>query len=260
MSRITWGSPGSHKFEAGVDRGVFYPQQGPGVPWNGLISIKEDPSGSTRPTTYVDGDAVRSQKTKEDFAVILQAYTCPREFEEYELVNGLRTRRGGNAFGLSYRTLIGNDISGLSHGQQIHIVYNALAMPSKVDFSTLSAERLDATPFSWAISTKPVPIHDGLKPAAHLIIDTTIAYPEAIAAIEDILYGTPTSNPRLPDPTELISIFEQHAILTIIDHGDGTWTAIGPDDVVKMVGPDTFQIEWPSVVYLDEDTYQVSSL
>ncbi len=81
-----------------------------------------------------------------------------------------------------------------------------------------------------------------------------------IQAIEDLLYGSASTAPRLPDPQEILDLFEEGAILKIIDHGDGTWTAIGPDDVVYMTDPDTFEINWPSVVYLDEDTYQVSSL
>lgn len=254
MSRIQWGSRGTRTYEAGVDRGVFYPQVGPGLPWNGLVNIKEDPSGAEVNKIFVDGVPQRTQKTRESFAAVLQAYTCPREFEEYDGNYGQQRRK---AFGLSYRTRIGNDISS-DHAYKIHLVYNAMAMPSTVDNSTLSSG-LDATLFSWGISTTPVPI-PGAKPAAHLIIDGSVAYPEAIQAIEDVLYGSVDDAARLPDPVELMDLFEQHAILTIIDHGDGTWTAIGPDDVVSWIDATTFKIDWPSVVYLDEDTYQVSSL
>lgn len=255
MSRISWGSSGARTVESGVDRGVFYPQSGPGVPWNGLVNVKEDSEGSNMAPYFVDGVRHNARKTKDSFAAVLQAYTCPIEFEAYDGSSGQQRRR---AFGLSYRTKI-STAENPDYGHKIHLVYNALAMPTAVNNSTLAAGGLNATPFSWGISTTPIPI-PGAQPAAHLIIDTSIAYPEAIAALEDVLYGSESTDPRLPNPPELINLFEQHAILVIIDHGDGTWTAIGPDDVVYMTDPDTFEINWPSVVYLDEDTYQVSSL
>lgn len=259
MTRLTWGSPGNRKFESGVDRGVFYPPLSSGIPWSGITSINEDPQASSLPVQFIDGVPFRSQKTKEGFSVKLQAYSCPLEFEEYEGTPGILTRQKRKAFGLSYRTRIGNDILGLDHAYKIHLVYNATAMPSAMDFTSLAQDRQNAAPFEWDISTRPVEI-PGAKPAAHLIIDTSVAYPDAIQAIEDVLYGSDSTEARLPDPPELLDLFEQHAILTIIDHGDGTWTAIGPDDVVYMTDANTFEINWPSVVYLDEDTYQVSSL
>lgn len=259
MTKLHWNVAGDRLFEAGVDRVVFFPEEGPGVPWNGVTAVKEDTAGSALPVQYVDGVPVRSQKIKEGFAVVLQAYSCPLEFEEYEGSLDILTRQQRKAFGLSYRTLVGNDTQGLDHAYKIHLVYNALAMPSAVDYNSVSPDGLNAAPFSWGISTKPTEI-PGAKPAAHLIIDTSVAYPEAIQAIEDVLYGSDTVEARLPSPAEMMDLFEQHAILTIIDHGDGTWTAIGPDDVVTMLDGDTFQITWPSAVYLDADTYQISSL
>lgn len=254
MSRIQWGSAGTRAYESGVDRGVFYPQVGPGLPWNGLVAVKEDPDGSELSKIFIDGTPFRVQKTKESFAAVLQAYTSPREFDDYDGNHGQQRRK---AFGLSYRTKVGNDISP-DHGYKIHIVYNALAMPSTVDNSTLATGGLNATPFSWGLSTTAIPI-PGAKPAAHLIIDTTVANPEAIQAVEDALYGSIDGDAYLPTPEELMDLFEQHAIFVVIDHGDGTWTATGPDEAFDMLDTDTFQITWPSVIYLDTDTYQISS-
>lgn len=259
MTRLTWGSPGKREFEAGVDRVVFFPQEGHGVPWNGVTGIKEDPATSDIPLKHVDGVPYRSQKTKESFALVLQAYFCPLEFEEYEGTPGILTRQTRKAFGLSYRTLVGNDKQGLNHAYKIHLVYNATAMPSAGDYNSLASDGQNANPFSWGISTRPINI-PGAKPAAHLIIDTSIANSAAVQAVEDVIYGTASTDARLPMPEELIELFEQHAVLLIIDHGDGTWSAIGPDSAIQMLDANTFQINWPSAVYLDEDTYQISSL
>jgi hypothetical protein len=79
-------------------------------------------------------------------------------------------------------------------------------------------------------------------------------------ALEDVLYGTDDESPRLPSPEEVFEIFEENAILRIIDNGDGTWTAIGPDSAIEMLDSETFEITWPSAVYIDADTYTISSL
>ena len=253
MARLQWDSLGSHMFEAGVDRGVFYPNVGPGLPWNGLVNVKEDPDGSVLSKIFVDGVPFRTQKTKEGFAAVLQAYTSPREFDDYD---GTGTQQRLRPFGLSYRTMIGNDISA-EYGYKIHIVYNAIAMPSHVDNSTTAQGSLNATPFSWGISTTARPI-PGAKPAAHLIIDSSIARPGAIQAVEDVLYGSVDGDSRLPEPEELMDLFDQNSIFVVIDHGDGTWTAIGPDDMVRQFG---YVIEMisSSAFYLDDDSFQVSS-
>lgn len=254
MSRIRWGSPGSRTTQSGVDRGVFYPQVGPGVPWNGLVNVKEDSTAEIKPY-FVDGIQHTPRKTKESFAAVLQAYTSPREFDEYDGNYGQQRRK---AFGLSYRTKIHSDISS-EYGYLIHLVYNALAMPTAVNNSTLRSDGLDATPLSWGISTTPIPI-PGAQPAAHLIVDSSTARPEAIQALEDVIYGSASSEARLPEPQELLDLFDLYAILVIIDHGDGTWTAIGPDEMVHMLDATTFEIVSPSVDYLNDDTYTVRSM
>lgn len=66
--------------------------------------------------------------------------------------------------------------------------------------------------------------------------------------------------PRFPTLEELLDIFESGVILRITDHGDGTWTADGPDSAIQMLTESMFRITWPSAVYISADTYQISSL
>jgi hypothetical protein len=79
-------------------------------------------------------------------------------------------------------------------------------------------------------------------------------------AVLNVLYGTDTESPRLPTPAELLNLFIDNALLKITDNGDGTWTAEGPDSIISALNADEFKIDWPSVVVLDEDTIQISSL
>jgi len=137
---------------------------------------------------------------------------------------------------------------------RLHLVYNVLFSPEG-----FSHEQSPVTSHSWGFTTLPIDI-PGAKRSAHLIVETSIAYSWVIEILEDILYGTEGNAPRLPLPEEIVDIFETNAILQIIDNGDGTWTAIGPDSVVYLTDPDTFEISWPSAVYIDADSYTVSTL
>ena len=48
--------------------------------------------------------------------------------------------------------------------------------------------------------------------------------------------------------------------LLIIDHGDGSWSAIDESDTyITMIDDTNFQIDGADATYLDPDTYEVSS-
>ena len=249
MTRITWGSFGTRHYEVGVDRGVFYPNVGAGIPWNGLVAVREGVSDEREVVTYVDGQPYRSKKADGSFTAVVEAFTYPFEFEPYNEVFSSKRQK---PFGFSYRTMADGD------HYCLHLVYNALAAPSAAGRNTVASDGAP-TVFSWELSSKPVPV-PGMRPSAHFIIDSRQAVPDALVELEDVLYGTLDSIARFPTVPELLDIFERNAILVVIDHGDGTWSAIGPDEAIKMLDADTFQISWPSAVYLDENTYQISSL
>ena len=266
MTALIWGELSNRVFETGIDRGVLYVDDNPGVPWDGLISLdQEASSGGAVRDYYLDGQKFMSLSKDTDFKAKLVAYSSPPEFD---LCDGMAFLRNGlfssmqprRAFGLSYRTLVGNGVDGTDFGYKIHLIYNALAVPSNQSFKSQS-DRQNPTNFTWDLSTTPVAV-PGSKPSAHLVIDSTKAYDWAIAAIEEILYGTDNQDPRLPLPDELINIFEDNSILQITDNGDGTWTATGPDSVVQDLGNEGWVISWPSAVWLDEaqTEFQVTSL
>lgn len=246
MTRLDWTASGSHLYSGGVDRGVIYPSVGPGVAWNGLRSVSENPTGTILDTRYVDGLKYQTQSFGDSFGATIEAFTYPEELDR------------DLPFGLSYRTLIGNDVSGLEHGYLLHLVYNATAEPTSIAYSSL-ANSLEAENLSWKLSTRPVAI-PGYKASSHLVIDSRVAYSWAIAELESILYGTEETSAVIPPIADVIDLFERNSVLRITDHGDGTWSAEGPDSVLKMLNSTTFQIDWPSAVYLDNNTYTVRSL
>lgn len=210
MARIVWGARGERYFEMGVDRGVLYVGTDPGVSWNGLISVPETPTGGLPRPYYLDGIKYANISSAEEFAAVLNAFSSPIEFGPCDgtlsIQNGLFiTQQPRKPFGLSYRTLVGNDVEDDAHGYKIHLVYNALAAPSQ-RANASSSDTVDVVRLSWAISAKP-PALSGYKPTAHLVIDTRTTDPSVLAEVEDILYGTEAEAPRLPSPTELIAIF-----------------------------------------------------
>ena len=249
MTKLSWHESGKHFYEAGVDQGAFYPENAPAVSWNGLVSVKETPSGDTKSIVYIDGLRYQNQLSLGSFAASIEAYTYPNEFDEYK-----------GPFGFCYRTQIGNDLDGTDYGYKLHLVYNALATPTAKEYSSIN-DSSEAIAFSWDISTTPVPLI-GSRPTAHIVVESP-AYSWVFSDLEDILYGTELTEPRFPSIDEVIQLFENDSILKITDNGDGTWTAesrSGFDNIIQMLDTTTFQISWPSAVFIDSESYTISSL
>lgn len=263
MARLNWNQVGDSLYEVGVDRGVFYPTVGDGVPWNGLVSIKEVPEGVEGSDIYLDGVKQQKRTFSESFAGSIEAFTYPEEFAEYDgqddiSPGGFLGQSTRKKFNLSYRSRVGNDIEGVDHGYKLHLVYNALVSPSGKDNSSLQ-DTVGVLLFNWSFTTLPVAFAAGIF-GSHLVIDTRFVSESALQVLEDMLYGTDTTSPHFPTVEEIFTIFEDAAILKITDHGDGTWTADGPDSAIIMLDSTTFQITWPSAIFIDDISYHISSL
>jgi len=205
-----WGARGERFYETGVDRGVLYPLVGDGVAWSGLISVTESPTGGTPKPFYLDGVKYLNIAAAEEFTAKLDAYGAPAEFAPSDGVtaihNGLfATQQPRKPFGLSFRSLVGNDVLATGLGYKIHLVYNALAAPASRDNNTRN-DSSDPLQLSWTLSTLPPPV-TGVKRTAHFVVDSRYADPEMLTELEDLLYGTEGDAPALPTPDELIAIF-----------------------------------------------------
>lgn len=210
MSKIVWDKTGEKLYETGVDHGVLYPiQEGgvynKGVAWNGLTAVTESPSGAEATPIYADNIKYLNLMSAEEFGATVEAYTYPDEFAECDGSASLATgvyigQQSRKTFGLSYRTVIGNDVNSNDHGYKLHLIYGALAAPSEKAYSTIN-DSPEAITFSWEISTTPVNV-TGHKPTASLTIDSTKANPTKLAALEEILYGKDPTGPELQDGVE----------------------------------------------------------
>jgi hypothetical protein len=266
MAKLTWGNPGERFFEVGVDRGVLYPKTGDGVAWSGLIAVSENPSGGDSTPRYMDGLKYQDRGAPEEFSGTIEAYTYPLEFAVCDGTVALDdgffvTQQYRLPFGLSYRTKVGNDVDGADHGYKIHIVYNARANPSQKTNQT-ETDSPDTLTFSWDFSTKPEHI-PGVRPTAHVVIDSRLSDPFVTAAIEDILYGSDIAAPRLPTPAEMIEIYLEGGpippFLITLGPGAGEFTASGSMDDVQELDADHFQLKSDFVVDNGDGTYTATS-
>lgn len=211
--KLVWDKSGERFYETGVSNGVLYPRKEgkytQGVVWNGLTAVNESPSGAEPTALYADNIKYLNLMSAEEFSASIEAYTYPDEFEacqgNEEIGDGITVGQQDHVpFGLSYKTLIGNDDDGNGHGYKLHLVYNCLAQPSEKSYATVN-DSPEAITFSWEVSTTPEDV-PGKKPTALITIDSRKTKPEVLKAIEDVLYGTENKEPMLPTPTELIEI------------------------------------------------------
>ena len=197
---IIWDEQGAKKFEAGTDHAVLYPITSgaypKGVAWNGITAVNESPEGGDAQDFYADNTKYGSLRGAENFNGTIECYTYPDEWKECdgrkELVPGVTiAQQNRKAFGLSYRSLIGNDTEGLDLGYTLHLVYNATASPTEKSRSTIN-ESPEAGTMSYEFKTTPVPVTviPNAKATSHLEIDSTKVTKAQLDAIEAILYGT----------------------------------------------------------------------
>lgn len=213
MAALVWDQTGDRLFETGVDHGVLYLPDETGVydtgfAWNGLTAITEAPSGAEATPQYADNIKYVNLISAEEFGGTIEAFTYPDEFAlcdgSVSAAVGLQVgQQARRSFGLSFRTLLGNDVDGQDHGYKLHLVYGCLAAPAERAYSTVN-DSPEALTFSWEFTTTPVPV-TGLKPTSLIVVDSTLADPTALTALEVLLYGDETNEPALPTPDEVIA-------------------------------------------------------
>lgn len=212
MSKLVWDASGERLFETGVSKGVLYPQVSGayplGVAWNGLTAVTESPSGAEATPLYADNIKYLNLVSAEEFGATIEAYTYPDEFAECdgskEAVVGLMLgQQARKVFGLCYKTVVGNDVNS-ELGYKLHLIYGALAAPSEKAYATIN-DTPEAITFSWELTTTPVEV-TGFKPTASLTIDSTKVSASLLTALELILYGDTSVDPRLPLPAEVITL------------------------------------------------------
>lgn len=224
MSQLTWDKIGERYYETGVSNGVLYLPNAMGIytqghAWNGLTGVTSSPSGAESSKQYADNIPYLNMTSAEEYGGTIEAFYSPKAFDQCDgtakpipgLSIGQQSRK---SFAFSWQTLIGNDIDGQDHAYKIHVAYGAQAAPSEKAYATVN-ESPEAVTLSWTFTTTPVPITPeiivegrALKPTAYLAFDSRDFTTAKMQELKDILYGTSSTEPRLPSPRELITIMQ----------------------------------------------------
>ena len=212
--KLVWDKTGERFYETGVKNCALYVQDSTGaypkgVTWNGITAITESPSGAEASPIYADDIKYLNLISAEEFGATIEAYTYPDEFAQCdgsaEIATGITIgQQVRKAFGIAYKTTLGNDIDGNELGYKLHIIYGCKAAPSEKAYATIN-DSPEVITFSWEISTTPVNI-EGFKPTANITIDSTKIEANKLAALEAVLFGSNDTEARLPLPDEIITI------------------------------------------------------
>ena len=222
MAALVWDKTGERRIETGVDHCALYVYDtstktyGKGVAWNGITAISEKPEGAEATDLYADNILYLSLLSAEKLKGTIEAYTYPDEFEacdgSAELAKGVKIGQQDRvAFGLVYRTKIGDDVAGQDRGYKLHVLYGCKASPSEKGYKTVN-DSPEAISFSWEISTTPVNVA-GAKPTSLLTISSLDVDSTKLKALEAKLFGAdaqggqPAAEPKLLLPDEIKAHF-----------------------------------------------------
>lgn len=238
MAKLTWDNTGERYFEAGIKDVALYLMWSAkydeaaskiansdylaGVNWNGVTKVGESPEGADANDLWADDIKYASFRSAEEFNGSIEAYQYPEEFAS---CNGERmlgkikiAQQARRAFGLAYKTTVGNDVEGFELGYKLHLVYNATCSPSSRDHETIN-DSPDAETMSWDFETTPVEVgkinNVEYKKTSHIVIDsrdfTSDADKITLGKIEDLIYGSANNEPTLPTPRALYELISAQA-------------------------------------------------
>ena len=230
MSNLEWTASSP---SVGISHGAVYASDGRVYVWSGITAIA-DTSVQEGAKQYLDGQVQTISKPEGEYSATIKAYTYP------EVLDG-----DPRFVGLTYRT-----------GSAIHLVYSPLVLSTGAQSWDTDSDSPSLVDFEFSVSARVSPGSS----VSHIVVDRERANPSAVSELENLLYGTDSEDPSWPSIAWVVESFEALTILRIVDHGDGTWTAIGPPEAIKMVSPTEFEISWPSAKPIDSVSYTISSL
>lgn len=214
MAKLVWDQIGEKIYETGAKNAVLYlidnqNVYSTGVAWNGLLGVDESPSGAEPTKLFADDINYITLFSAEEYGCTIRAYTYPDEFEQCDGSASIATgavigQQDRVPFGFCYRTTIGNDARGNEYGYKLHLVYGCKASPSAKTHDTIN-DSPSAVEFSWEVTCTPVPV-TGFKPTCVIEVDSTKVDSAKLTALEDVLYGTSSTEARLPLPDQVKSI------------------------------------------------------
>ena len=146
MAKLTWDNVGERFYETGVEQCVLYLYDGSSkkyggsaanvAAWNGVTEISESPEGAEPTKLYANNGVYLTLMSAETLGLSISAYMYP---DAFAACDGSKKAAAGmyigqqarTTFGLSYKTLVGNDTNGTEGGHyKLHLIYGCLASQS----------------------------------------------------------------------------------------------------------------------------------
>lgn len=256
MAKLVWDADGERLYEVGVSKGILFPISGgayqKGVAWNGLTAVNEKPSGGEPSKLYADNGVYIVLMSTEEYGYGIECYRTPEDFDACDgcasIADGITIRQQERKpFGFCYRTEIGNDTDGMSHGYVIHIAYNGLATPTEKSYSTVNNDP-DVETLSYDVTCTPIETGiTGMKTTCIIEIDSTKVPSAKMALIEEALYGTNSTEPRILMPADIVEIINGADIPSVtLDKHYVSITTTGSATLTATTVPTDAEVTWSS--------------
>ena len=238
MAKIQWSLENSKK-DIGLQSAVLYGENDY-TPWFGLVSADDISQTTISTEVYFDGVLTLLSERVESAGLDITAFTYPSIFESFHVNRFL---------GLVF-------ITEVLDTRYLHLIYDCVIIPGNKVYKTHSSlPNTSLFEFKLRAADKSI---DGFLPLNHFLINLSMDE-ELTQNLLDRLFGTVATDPYLPTPQELVSLFETKASLIIRHNGDGTWTAIGPDSMLSSTNGE-MQITAPSAYNISSNYFLVSSI
>lgn len=242
MAKMLFDQAGTRKFHTGVSALALFPMgTGPsdeeipdaptaptgstitiskslykkGVPWNGITTATNSPSGGDATDLWADNIKYGSMRAAEQSGGTIECYQYPIEFEPCNgnlIVNNVVVgQQARQKFAFAYKSNVGNDVNA-DAGEILHLVWNSSTSPSEHSNNTVN-DSPDAGTFSFQYTSDSVgwtnPSQTA-KPCSTMDIDTTTLTGGKNNAnykfLCDCIYGSETIEPQMLSPDDVLAI------------------------------------------------------
>lgn len=224
----------SRRVYQGVDRGFIFFETTPGVPWRGILDVDVSETDASIESYYVDGKKIGQRFHKGVFNASVTSFDDPYAYMD----------DADEVYGFSYRETY---LMGGKEYYRLHIIHGVTIRYLSSVRETINPTSPDATTYAWEIDSLDTDLRDDIF-GSHLILDSSQIYPWSIRDVEKVLY----KEARIPPIDEMLEIFGLMNLL-IIDHGDGTWSAVGHDTMIGMLDSTEFQIVSDTIDFHEDD-------
>lgn len=214
MAKLEWDKTGEREIHLGASKGVLYvagndKTYGSASAWNGLIGVDVNAEGGEANDYYANNHKYVTLRSAENPGFTIRAYAYPKAWEGCDgyrevtpgVVIGQQNR---TSFGFCWRTEVQTDVPGETNDYIIHVCYGCTASPSDKTYDTIN-DSPEPAELSWECTTTPVEL-EGYNAVATVEINSGDVPADKLSNIENILYGSASSEPYLPELTELIGL------------------------------------------------------